>query len=214
MTEVELSRRERKKEETRERIFEAACKLFRDKGFEQTTIDEIAEKADVAKGTFFNYFPRKEAVLGYLSEIWLEEAERKAAEIVESSGPAAAGILEMFVDFAGFYEEDPQLAQHIVAEAARRFTDGCDDICKRWDDLGVKLIQHLQRNGEVRSDLRPERAHEILGAVYHDTLMRWASAEEKPFALKEELRARLSIAIEGLEARKNGGKRMSKTILG
>ena len=65
MTELELSRRERKKGETRERIFKAACKLFRHKGFEATTIDEIADKADVAKGTFFNYFPRKEAVLGW-----------------------------------------------------------------------------------------------------------------------------------------------------
>ena len=205
MTGIELSRRERKKEETRERIFKAACKLFRDKGFEQTTVDEIAEKADVAKGTFFNYFPRKEAVLGYLSEIWLEEAERKTAELVGHEGPAAAHIRDMFVDFAGFYEEDPQLAAHIVAESARRFTDGCDDICKRWDDLGVKLIEHLQHNGEVRRDVSPERAHEILGAVYHDTLMRWASAEEKPFALKEELRTRLTIAIEGLETR-NGGR--------
>src|ERR1051325_9404455 len=98
MTGLELSRRERKKEETRERIFKAACKLFRHKGFEATTIDEIAEKADVAKGTFFNYFPRKEAVLGFLSEMWIEEAEAKTAELLEKNGPAAAGILEMFVE--------------------------------------------------------------------------------------------------------------------
>jgi len=201
MTELELSRRERKKEETRERIFKAACKLFRQKGFDATTIDEIAEKADVAKGTFFNYFPRKEAVLGYLSEMWIEEAEEKTASIVDEKGPAASKIRDMFVDFASFYEEDPQLAAYIVAESARRFSDDCDDMCKRWDDLGIKLIKHLQANGEVRRDIRPDRAHEILGAVYHDTLMRWAAAETKPFALKDELRTRLTIAMEGLESR-------------
>src|SRR6185503_18865647 len=114
MTELELSRRERKKEETRERIFKAACKLFRQKGFDATTIDEIAEKADIAKGTFFNYFPRKEAVLGYLSEMWIEEAEEKTASIVDEKGPAASKIRDMFVDFASFYEEDPQLAAYIV----------------------------------------------------------------------------------------------------
>ena len=65
---VELSRRERKKDETRHRIFHAAIDLFREQGFEQTTVDDITEKADVAKGTFFNYFRRKEAVLAYLSE--------------------------------------------------------------------------------------------------------------------------------------------------
>jgi len=201
MTELELSRRERKKEETRERIFKAACKLFRVKGFEATTIDEIAEKADVAKGTFFNYFPRKEAVLGFLSEMWIQEAEQRAETIIAEQGPSGTKIRDMFVDFAGFYEEDPQLAAHLVAESARRFQDGCDDICRRWDDLGVRLIRHLQQIGEVRSDVSPQRAHEILGAVYHDTLMRWASVEEKPFALKEELRTRITIAIEGLEPR-------------
>ncbi len=201
MTELELSRRERKKEETRERIFKAACKLFRDKGFEATTIDEIAEKADVAKGTFFNYFPRKEAVLGFLSEIWIEEAEAKAGAIIGSKGPLLDRIRDLFVDFAGFYEEDPQLAHHIVTEAARRFTDDCDDMCQRWDALGVRLMEHMQDNGEVRRDVTPSRAHEILGAVYHDTLMRWAAAERKPFALQEELRTRLNIVIQGLESR-------------
>src|SRR5712675_296074 len=107
MAELELSRRERKKEETRERIFKAACKLFRDKGFDETTIDEIAERADVAKGTFFNYFPRKEAVLGYLSEMWIEEAEQKVGTILAEPGAAASKILAMFVEFAGFYEDDP-----------------------------------------------------------------------------------------------------------
>jgi len=75
MTTIELTRRERKKEETKERIFNAAMKLFKARGFEETTIEEITEKADVAKGTFFNYFPRKEEVLRYLSEQWLEEVE-------------------------------------------------------------------------------------------------------------------------------------------
>jgi len=55
---VPVGRRERKKEETRHRIFVAALKLFNDNGFEATTIDDITARADVSKGTFFNYFPR------------------------------------------------------------------------------------------------------------------------------------------------------------
>src|SRR5438045_2597864 len=201
MTELELSRRERKKGETRERIFKAACKLFRHKGFEATTIDEIADKADVAKGTFFNYFPRKAAVLGFISDTGIDEAEQKVEAILAEPGPAVAKILGMFVEFAGFYEEDPQLAQHILLETNRRFHDDCDEVCNRWDDLGVRIIRHLQASGEVRADVTPERGHEILAAVYHDTLMRWALAEKKPFALKDELRTRLNIAIDGLAAR-------------
>ncbi|MBI4501401.1 MAG: TetR/AcrR family transcriptional regulator [Gemmatimonadetes bacterium] len=204
MTDLELSRRERKKEETRAKIFKCACKLFRDKGFEATTIDEIAEKADVAKGTFFNYFPRKEEVLGFLSEMWIKEAEEKTAAILEDSGPALAKIRDMFVEFASFYEEDPKLAQYLTLDAHRRFHDNRDDFCRRWDDLGVKLIRHLQATGEIRRDVTPERGHEIMAAVYHDTLMRWAMVEQKPFALKEELRIRLDIAVAGLAACEKG----------
>ena len=68
MTEPVVGRRERKKEETKRRIFETAVQLFNERGFDATTIDEIAERADVAKGTFFNYFPRKESLLQYLAE--------------------------------------------------------------------------------------------------------------------------------------------------
>src|SRR3990170_9066515 len=73
------TRRERKKEETRRRIFDAALALFNEKGFEATTIDDITARADVAKGTFFNYFPRKEAVIEFLADEWMEIAEETAA---------------------------------------------------------------------------------------------------------------------------------------
>ena len=52
--------RERKKRQTREQIFEAAQKLFREKGFERVSVAEIARAADVSEVTVFNYFPTKE----------------------------------------------------------------------------------------------------------------------------------------------------------
>src|SRR6266545_4252189 len=64
----ELGRRERRKEETRRQIVQAAMKLFEKKGIFGTTVEEITEAADVGKGTFFNYFPAKEAILSALAE--------------------------------------------------------------------------------------------------------------------------------------------------
>lgn len=57
------SRIERKKEETRKKIISVAMDLFNRQGFDQTTVEQIAEVADVAKGTVFNYFPVKEAIV-------------------------------------------------------------------------------------------------------------------------------------------------------
>ncbi len=87
MTEPGPGRRERKKEETKRRIYVAALELFHEKGFEHTTVDEITERADVAKGTFFNYFPHKQSVLAFLSEEWLQRVEAQAAQTL----PAGVG---------------------------------------------------------------------------------------------------------------------------
>ncbi|WFR73194.1 TetR family transcriptional regulator [Prescottella defluvii] len=61
-----ITRREERKQRTRERLVEAARTLFSERGFDQTTIDDIAAAAHVSRGTFFNYFENKDAVLAAL----------------------------------------------------------------------------------------------------------------------------------------------------
>jgi AcrR family transcriptional regulator len=63
LPQTSLGRRERKKLRTRALIQQEAQGLLLEKGFEATTIEEIAEAADIAPSTFFNYFPTKEDVV-------------------------------------------------------------------------------------------------------------------------------------------------------
>ncbi|WP_415025017.1 TetR/AcrR family transcriptional regulator [Bradyrhizobium sp.] len=60
MSEPPVERRTRKRALTRQTISDVATRLFFERGFDQVTIDEIAEAADVGRMTVFNHFPRKE----------------------------------------------------------------------------------------------------------------------------------------------------------
>lgn len=88
----ELSRRDRKRLATRKELVDAAMALFADKGFDQVTVTEIAERADVDPSTFFRHFGSKEAVLFTDMEAFVRHAERmlERAKLPESGSLLAA----------------------------------------------------------------------------------------------------------------------------
>jgi AcrR family transcriptional regulator len=81
-----MNLRERKRERTRQALVDAAYALFASKGFEATTIAEIAARAEVGTRTFFSYFPTKEDVLFPESDARV----RVALAAIEGRGPARA----------------------------------------------------------------------------------------------------------------------------
>ena len=101
---ADLGRRERKKEETRQALIDAAVDLFSVKGFEATTVEDIAEVVDVSSRTFHRYFASKEDVLFADAEARLERfadalAARPADEDVLASLRAGAHVMaELLLD--------------------------------------------------------------------------------------------------------------------
>lgn len=209
MTLTELSRRERKKEETRRRIFEAAITLFREQGFEATTVDEITEKADVGRGTFFNYFPRKESVLAYLSEERVGLAEENAAEMLQDLVPAREKLLEIFAFAASAYVADRELSRYVFNEWMQRAFTPTEEAGSRWQRLLVQVIEQGQAAGELRADVSPLLIESLLSSVYMSTLYYWLCCPvgtkiAEDFPLQEGLRQRLELVMDGIATK--GGR--------
>src|SRR6266849_6350947 len=81
------SRRQRRSAEIREKLFRAALQLFAEKGFAETTVEDITNAADVGKGTFFNYFPSKEHILIAFSEMQLAKLQTVVDSFRQSKEP-------------------------------------------------------------------------------------------------------------------------------
>src|ERR1700726_5315802 len=89
------NRRERRRIETRERIYRAALRIFAQRGYLDTTVEDITEAADVGKGTFFNYFPTKEHVLATYGEERIALMRRALNEAKSGNRPVQAVLKEL-----------------------------------------------------------------------------------------------------------------------
>lgn len=110
-----LSRRERKREQTRLALIRSALTLFRKQGFEATTVEEIAEAADYHRATFFRVFGSKDDVaLGDISER-LEAARAALEENTHSEDPWKTACEIVAREGTKFVAGDPQLQASYVA---------------------------------------------------------------------------------------------------
>ena len=91
--------RERKKARTRAAIREHALRLFREQGYDETTVEQIAEAAEVSPSTFFRYFPTKEDVVlqDDMELLWMDVFLAQPADM----GPIAALRVSVRAAFEG-----------------------------------------------------------------------------------------------------------------
>ena len=111
-----LSRRERLKRERRERILDAAAAVFARKGFHQATIHEIADLADVADGTIYNYFDNKLDLLIALV-VRVAELEQLPDELLQGLGSDARSFfVTAFQERLSSIERQEGMLQAVLPE--------------------------------------------------------------------------------------------------
>ncbi len=173
---LRVGRRERRRIETREKIYRAAMKLFAERGFFETTTEAITDAADVGEGTFFNYFPTKPHVLTVLAEKQIEKviAARDSANSGSSSiHDVLHALIHAIAEEPG---QSPSLTRSLLtamvsSDAVREFTS--DTMARGRQNLR-EIIKLGQKHGEVRSQRRAADLAMAFQRAVMGTLQLWA----------------------------------------
>jgi len=167
---VQNNRRERKKQETRAALESAALRLFAERGYEHTTVEDIADAADVAVRTFFRYFSSKRHVLfGDVAHTIVERLGAALTARPASEPPAEAVVAAM--DTLGL-ENDEQYRQ--VLDRMR--------LVQQLPELLPAYLMVLHEMHEVIVDFVAGRTGEPRSGLYPQVLAS-AAAESAKAAL-------------------------------
>ncbi len=119
------ARREREKEKRRQSILQAAHDVFFENGFHRATVDNVAERAEVSKGTVYLYFESKETILAHLLLETLDELieELEQAYVTAESLPADEQLRRLGQAYLRFFKEEPECFRLLMAMDRGRFQD-------------------------------------------------------------------------------------------
>ena len=149
------NRLERKKEETKQKIISVAMQLFMKHGVDATTMEQIAEKADVAKGTLYNYFPVREAIIDeYIKRSFMERSPERMERIRKLPNTRARMVQILGELMQGVQAQKDIFEKYFVYRIQKM-------ISLRQSEseqsglylLEAEIIELGQKNAEIREDL-------------------------------------------------------------
>ncbi len=201
-----IGRRERKREQTKQGLINAAVELFIAKGYDETTIDDIVAAADVAKVTFYYYFKSKEEILLDIKENSAQEVLSRAETLLTEEVAAPEIFYALITDMGCWTEKNWRL---LKAFAAQRFgpmmqgeTCGETDKPVRFVVVLEQIIKHGQKNGQFRKDIDPSRtAHFIILALMHEQF-NWIAEGRKKATLSNKMQYCLDFMLYGIVRKK------------
>ena len=157
----------------RQAILTAAERCFQRSGYAQTTMDQIAESASVAKGSIYNYFTNKQDLFDTLVEQALESTEADYEHMLRSCRTAREKLERMLDNWFARLEAFIPLGQLVMeswATAARderegRLSTRFLHMYRRWRDRLAGVIAEGAANGEFSIEFQPHVGASLIMAV-------------------------------------------------
>lgn len=172
MEKMFASRRELNKIKSRKRILKASRKLFSEKGYEETMMDDIAKKAEVSKATIYNYFPNKESLLVGTADEVLERVRdlvEKGFVNKENSEEKLRKVLEEFVVSSVDYLE---LSRRITVLNSSEESP-LYKTRKEMVEILKDLITGCQEEGIFLQEANPSEIVDVVMGIYLIAQFEW-----------------------------------------
>ncbi|MCH5583601.1 TetR/AcrR family transcriptional regulator [Shimazuella sp. AN120528] len=189
--------RENRKKQTRESIIKHAIALFKQKGYENVTVEEITIACGIAKGTFFNYFPKKEHILLYITDTYMNRLN----EVIQlhPEGSLKERVLHIFRELVMIYFKYPDLLGLTLEETIRSTvrTETESNNLRKFQTALAQLIDEEKENNERFKNWDSDTAASILVDIFIHTLLT-QSASLHAETMMELFQRKLNIIWEGL----------------
>jgi AcrR family transcriptional regulator len=193
--------REQRKQLLKDEIFRIALKLFKEKGYENVTVEEITSACGIAKGTFFNYFSKKEHILLYLGESQLELLESsidKNQHIID----VKLRIESIFADLLSIYIHQEELMKYLLVEMVKSaiiINEESKSIKILQNTLSL-LIREAKSQKQFTSKWDPELISSVIIGVYFQTLMNWTILQKGEQSIFTVFQAQYNLIWEGIKS--------------
>jgi len=196
-------RRERRRAQTLDHVAATAMQLFEANGYDATTMEQIALQADVAKGTLYNHFATKEAILAHWVHMELAADTQRLRGMVAQPGGFEPRLMRLLDASA---EWSQRHRAYLLDYFRFRFLNiedelGAGDADARPRDLAglfALLIAQAQGDGTLRADVPAEHLASLLHHLYFGALMRWLTLPG--LVLADEFAVIVDIFVHGAGA--------------
>ena len=165
-----------------ERILGVARELFLTQGFSETTVDQIAERADVAPATFFNHFQSKSALLELMTGEVFEVLTAITAQAFGGGGSSSDKLRRFIASATEGIAANRGVARDVLLELMGRdaSADGPHPYLENLTEPFVELIRAGQKTGEMRSDDEPEFLAQMAMGMLNSAITNWLTDPTYP----------------------------------
>ncbi|MCU1701654.1 MAG: TetR family transcriptional regulator [Mycobacterium sp.] len=147
--------------DVRRRLLEAGLDLVHARGFAASGVKDITDTAGVPKGSFYAYFPSKEAFAAAILEYYWSDIEKRLVPILDADGSAQQRITRFFHALADEHEARDFLLGCLIGNLSLELGGSSEPardelvrILDRWDEALTACVRSGQgRSGDIRADL-------------------------------------------------------------